>query len=129
MPDGALSFVERTEREVALALLQQDRLIDLIIPRGGESLMKTVTEHATIPVIKHDKGVCHLYVDASADLDAELDLRLRQRIAVRFDVEHADVGRDARQHHVARDQQLVLGAEERRVLRRVAAAAQALGER
>ncbi|MBI5854478.1 MAG: glutamate-5-semialdehyde dehydrogenase [Nitrospirae bacterium] len=67
VPDGALSFVERTEREVALALLKQDPFIDLIIPRGGESLMKTVTEHATIPVIKHDKGVCHLYIDADAD--------------------------------------------------------------
>jgi glutamate-5-semialdehyde dehydrogenase len=67
VPDGALSFVERTEREVALALLKQDAFIDLIIPRGGESLMKTVTEHATIPVIKHDKGVCHLYIDADAD--------------------------------------------------------------
>ena len=67
IPDGALSFVERTERDVALALLKQDAFIDLIIPRGGESLMKTVAEHATIPVIKHDKGVCHLYIDADAD--------------------------------------------------------------
>jgi glutamate-5-semialdehyde dehydrogenase len=67
IPDGAISFVERTEREVAVALLKQDQFIDLIIPRGGESLMKTVAEHATIPVIKHDKGVCHMYLDADAD--------------------------------------------------------------
>jgi glutamate-5-semialdehyde dehydrogenase len=67
VPEGAISFVERTEREVAVALLKQADAIDLIIPRGGESLMKTVAEHATIPVIKHDKGVCHMYLDADAD--------------------------------------------------------------
>ncbi len=67
IPEGAVSFVERTEREVAVALLKQADAIDLIIPRGGESLMKTVAEHATIPVIKHDKGVCHMYLDADAD--------------------------------------------------------------
>jgi glutamate-5-semialdehyde dehydrogenase len=68
VPAGAITFIDRTEREVALALLKQDQYVDLIIPRGGESLMKTVAEHATIPVIKHDKGVCHIYVDADADL-------------------------------------------------------------
>lgn len=68
VPPGAITFVERTERDVALALLKQDKYVDLIIPRGGESLMKTVMEQSTIPVIKHDKGVCHIYVDADADL-------------------------------------------------------------
>lgn len=68
IPEGAISLVERTEREAVLELLKQDRFIDLIIPRGGESLMKLVTEYSTIPVIKHDKGVCHTYIDADADL-------------------------------------------------------------
>ena len=68
IPEGAISLVERTEREAVLELLKQDQFIDLIIPRGGESLMKLVTEHSTIPVIKHDKGVCHTYIDADADL-------------------------------------------------------------
>ena len=67
VPAGAITFVERTEREVAHALLKQDKYVDLIIPRGGDALMKTVTEQSTIPVIKHDKGVCHIYVDADAD--------------------------------------------------------------
>lgn len=67
VPAGAITFVERTEREVAHALLKQDRYVDLIIPRGGDALMKTVTEQSTIPVIKHDKGICHIYVDADAD--------------------------------------------------------------
>ena len=69
IPEGAISLVERTEREAVLELLKQDQFIDLIIPRGGESLMKLVTEHSTIPVIKHDKGVCHTYIDADADLE------------------------------------------------------------
>lgn len=68
VPAGAVSFVDRPDREIAVALLKQDRYIDLIIPRGGESLMQTVREHSTIPVLKHDKGVCHIYVDADADL-------------------------------------------------------------
>ena len=68
IPEGAISLVERTEREAVLELLKQDRFVDLIIPRGGESLMQLVTEHSTIPVIKHDKGVCHTYIDADADL-------------------------------------------------------------
>jgi glutamate-5-semialdehyde dehydrogenase len=67
VPAGAITFVERTEREVAHMLLKQDKHVDLIIPRGGDALMKTVAEQSTIPVIKHDKGVCHIYVDADAD--------------------------------------------------------------
>ena len=67
IPAGAISFVGRTEREIIPVLLKQDRSIDLIIPRGGESLMRTVAEHSTIPVIKHDAGVCHIYVDDAAD--------------------------------------------------------------
>lgn len=67
VPAGAISLVTRPERELVPVLLKQDRYIDLIIPRGGESLMKLVAEHATIPVVKHDAGVCHIYVDAAAD--------------------------------------------------------------
>jgi glutamate-5-semialdehyde dehydrogenase len=67
IPAGAITFVERPDRELVPILLKQDRHIDLIIPRGGESLMRIVTEHATIPVIKHDAGVCHIYVDGDAD--------------------------------------------------------------
>ncbi|TAJ23575.1 MAG: glutamate-5-semialdehyde dehydrogenase [Nitrospirae bacterium] len=68
VPAGAISFVDRPERDVVVELLKQDEFIDLIIPRGGESLMKTVTQESRIPVIKHDKGVCHIYVDADADV-------------------------------------------------------------
>jgi glutamate-5-semialdehyde dehydrogenase len=68
VPAGAISFIDRTEREVVVELLKQDHYIDVIIPRGGESLMKLVTEQSRIPVIKHDKGVCHIYIDADADV-------------------------------------------------------------
>jgi glutamate-5-semialdehyde dehydrogenase len=67
IPAGAVTFVERSDRELVPVLLTQDRSIDLIIPRGGESLMRLVSEHSTIPVIKHDAGVCHVYVDEEAD--------------------------------------------------------------
>jgi glutamate-5-semialdehyde dehydrogenase len=67
IPPGAVTFVERPDRELVPVLLKQDRSIDLIIPRGGESLMRLVAEHSTIPVIKHDAGVCHVYVDDDAD--------------------------------------------------------------
>ncbi|MFC5578356.1 glutamate-5-semialdehyde dehydrogenase [Lysobacter niabensis] len=67
LPEAALVLIEDTAREHVLELLQLADLIDLAIPRGGESLIRFVTEHARVPVIKHYKGVCHLYVDASAD--------------------------------------------------------------
>ena len=67
IPAGAITFVERPDRDLIPILLKQDRHIDLIIPRGGESLMSIVMEHTTIPVIKHEAGVCHTYVDSDAD--------------------------------------------------------------
>ena len=64
----AVQYVERTEHEGIDYLVAQAGLVDLVIPRGGESLIRRVTEKATVPVIKHYKGVCHLYVDETADL-------------------------------------------------------------
>ncbi|CUQ67429.1 glutamate-5-semialdehyde dehydrogenase [Candidatus Nitrospira inopinata] len=69
VPSGAITFIDRPDRDLVPVLLKQDRFIDLIIPRGGESLMRLIAEHSTIPVVKHDAGVCHIYVDASADLE------------------------------------------------------------
>jgi glutamate-5-semialdehyde dehydrogenase len=67
VPQDAVNFIDRPEREIVQLLLKQDRYVDVIIPRGGASLMKTVAECSTIPVIKHDQGVCHIYVDADAE--------------------------------------------------------------
>ncbi len=69
IPVAALSVIPFTEREGVLEMLKQEESIDLIIPRGGESLIRFVVEHSKIPVIKHYKGVCHLFVDATADYD------------------------------------------------------------
>lgn len=69
LPEGAVQVVPITDREAVRELLSLDEYIDLIIPRGGEGLIKTVIELSTIPVIKHLYGVCHVYVDDSADLE------------------------------------------------------------
>lgn len=69
IPLAALSLIPFTEREGVLEMLKQDESIDLIIPRGGESLIRFVVENSRIPVIKHYKGVCHIFVDQSADFD------------------------------------------------------------
>ncbi|KRG37389.1 gamma-glutamyl phosphate reductase [Stenotrophomonas panacihumi] len=74
VPAAALTLVEDLRRETMLELLQLNEIIDLAIPRGGEGLIRFVAEHARVPVIKHYKGVCHLFVDDSAD--PELALRL-----------------------------------------------------
>jgi glutamate-5-semialdehyde dehydrogenase len=69
IPQAALSLIPFTEREGVLEMLKQEDAIDLIIPRGGESLIRFVVENSRIPVIKHYKGVCHIFVDQSADFD------------------------------------------------------------
>lgn len=69
-----LTLVTDLRRETMLEMLQLSDIVDLAIPRGGEGLIRFVAEHARVPVIKHYKGVCHLFVDASAD--PELALRL-----------------------------------------------------
>lgn len=63
-----IQIVETADRKALEFLVKQSRLIDLMIPRGGEGLMKWMEEHSKVPVIKHDKGICHVYVDEGADL-------------------------------------------------------------
>jgi glutamate-5-semialdehyde dehydrogenase len=69
IPDGAISLIKTTDRKAVHALLCLSELVDLIIPRGGESLIKEVARRSKIPVLKHYKGVCHVYVDEDADLN------------------------------------------------------------
>ena len=69
LPDKSVQVVPVREREAVYALLNQEAFIDLIIPRGGEGLIRSVVENSRIPVLKHYKGVCHIYVDVDADLD------------------------------------------------------------
>lgn len=69
VPAAALMVIEDLRREAMVELLQLTDIVDLAIPRGGEGLIRFVAEHARVPVIKHYKGVCHLYVDRAADLE------------------------------------------------------------
>ncbi|WP_017462828.1 glutamate-5-semialdehyde dehydrogenase [Dyella ginsengisoli] len=76
VPRDALTIMDDLRREAMLELLQLSDIVDLAIPRGGEGLIRFVTEHARVPVIKHYKGVCHLYVDREADPGLALELLL-----------------------------------------------------
>ena len=74
LPAATVTLVEDLRRDTMVELLQLTDIVDLAIPRGGEGLIRFVAEHARVPVIKHYKGVCHLYVDRAADLDLALNL-------------------------------------------------------
>jgi glutamate-5-semialdehyde dehydrogenase len=69
LPEKAVQVVPIRDREAVKILLNQEEFIDLIIPRGGEGLIRFVVENSTIPVLKHYKGVCHVYIDDGADLE------------------------------------------------------------
>jgi glutamate-5-semialdehyde dehydrogenase len=68
MPDDALQMIPITDRRAIFALLKMEKFVDLVVARGGEEFIRTVVEHSHIPVIKHDKGLCHTYIDHEADL-------------------------------------------------------------
>ncbi len=69
IPDGAVNLIKTTDRKAVHILLTLSDYVDLIIPRGGESLIKEVAQRSRIPVLKHYKGICHVYVDEDADLN------------------------------------------------------------
>ncbi|MBU3019454.1 glutamate-5-semialdehyde dehydrogenase [Paraglaciecola agarilytica] len=74
LPVELITVVPDPDRELMMELMQQDEYIDVIIPRGGEGLIRHVTDNSKIPVIQHFKGVCHLYIDKDADLQTAIDL-------------------------------------------------------
>ncbi|MFC1583060.1 glutamate-5-semialdehyde dehydrogenase [Candidatus Neomarinimicrobiota bacterium] len=80
LPEHTAQVVDTTERPVVEELLKQDQYIDLIIPRGGEGLIRYVVENSSIPVIKHYKGVCHVYVDSEADIERALSIALNSKV-------------------------------------------------
>ncbi len=69
LPKEAVAMLPDSSREGVNQLIKMDKYIDLIIPRGGEALIRHVNENATVPVVKHDKGLCHIFVEKSADLE------------------------------------------------------------
>jgi glutamate-5-semialdehyde dehydrogenase len=80
VPQAAVQVIPSVAREATLELLKQDELVDLIIPRGGEGLIRFVAEYSRIPVLKHYKGVCHIFVDASADLDMAAEVCFNAKV-------------------------------------------------
>jgi glutamate-5-semialdehyde dehydrogenase len=85
LPPEVIQAVETADRAGVMAMLTLDRYLDLIIPRGGEEFVRLVAERATVPVLKHDKGLCHLYVDDGADLEMALAVAVNakaQRVSV-----------------------------------------------
>ncbi len=74
IPAAAVQVIPTTDREAVTAMLKLEEHIDLIIPRGGEGLIRFVAENSRIPVLKHYKGVCHIFIDESADLAMACDI-------------------------------------------------------
>ena len=74
LPADGLVLVEDTSRAAAVEFMQQNDFVDCLIPRGGPSLIASILEHATVPVVIDGAGNCHAYIDAAADLDAALDI-------------------------------------------------------
>ena len=85
VPEDAVQLIDRTDREIVDALLECDEDLDLVIPRGGEGLIRRVSERSRIPVIKHYAGVCHVYLDEGADPKMARDIAINskcQRVSV-----------------------------------------------
>lgn len=81
IPEGAIQFVEVTDREAVQIMLRMNEYLDVIIPRGGAGLIKTVVENSSVPVIETGTGVCHTFVDASADLKMALSIAVNAKVS------------------------------------------------
>jgi glutamate-5-semialdehyde dehydrogenase len=79
-PEGAIQLLEDVSRDSIMELIRLNRLVDLIIARGSEEMINHVTEHATVPVLGHGKGVCHVYVDDEADLSMAEKIALNAKV-------------------------------------------------
>jgi len=74
LPPLSIALLPDSSREGVANLIKQDKYVDLIVPRGGEALIKYVSTNATVPVVKHDKGLCHTYIDEDADFEKALNI-------------------------------------------------------
>ena len=74
LPVEIISLIPDNTREGVAKLIKMDKYVDLIIPRGGEGLIKYVSSNSTVPVVKHDKGLCHIFIDESADMQNAIDI-------------------------------------------------------
>jgi len=79
-PDSIVTLISKTDRDLVPVLLAMDKYIDIVIPRGGEGLIKFVSENSKIPVIKHDKGLCHTFLDATAEEKMSADICVNAKV-------------------------------------------------
>jgi len=79
LPREIISLLPDSSREGVAWLIRQDRYVDLIVPRGGEALIRYVSENATVPVVKHDKGLCHTYIHRAADPEMALRIAINAK--------------------------------------------------
>ncbi|MDR0200479.1 MAG: glutamate-5-semialdehyde dehydrogenase [Streptococcaceae bacterium] len=79
LPEAAISLIEDTSRDSATEMMHLKGILDLLIPRGGAGLIQSVVEHATVPVIETGSGICHVYVDETADLDKAFDILINSK--------------------------------------------------
>jgi glutamate-5-semialdehyde dehydrogenase len=75
-----ITLIEKTDRELVMLLLHMNRYIDIVVPRGGDALIEMVTRESRIPVIKHDKGVCHTFIDNSADTGMAIEICINAKV-------------------------------------------------
>ncbi len=80
LPEALISLLPDASREGVAQLIKMDKYVDLIVPRGGEGLIRYVSEHASVPVVKHDKGQCHTYIDQDADMDDAVAIALNAKV-------------------------------------------------
>lgn len=80
LPEGCISWIENPDRSAILELARLPHLIDLLIPRGGPELIRLVSENSTIPVIRHEKGICHIFVDEDANLDMAEEIAFNAKV-------------------------------------------------
>jgi len=79
LPKSCIALLPDSTREGVAEFIKQDKFVDLIIPRGGEALIRFVNENATVPVVKHDKGLCHTYIDKDANLEDALRIAINAK--------------------------------------------------
>ena len=80
LPKFAISLLPDYSREGVYKLIQEDKYVDLIIPRGGEKLIKFVSENSKVPVVKHDKGLCHIYIHKDAKIDEAISISVNAKV-------------------------------------------------
>ena len=79
LPKEMISLLPDSSREGVAKLIKEDKYVDLIIPRGGEALIRYISENSSVPVVKHDKGLCHTYLDKDADFDKAVKIAINAK--------------------------------------------------